>query len=72
MKEFEMRNVGSHIEVYTAGGVFIIALIPLTQQGIFYNKNRFFTHFCRFRLFLCGSFSVILHAFYNLPFQTVH
>ena len=25
MKEFEMRNVGSHIEVYTAGGVFLFS-----------------------------------------------
>ncbi len=25
MKEFEMRNVGSHIEVYTVGGVFLFS-----------------------------------------------
>ena len=25
MKEIEMRNVGSHIEVYTAGGVFLFS-----------------------------------------------
>ena len=25
MKEFEMRNVGSHIEVYTSGGVFLFS-----------------------------------------------
>ena len=25
MKEFEMRNIGSHIEVYTAGGVFLFS-----------------------------------------------
>lgn len=25
MKEFEMRNVGSHIEVYAAGGVFLFS-----------------------------------------------
>lgn len=25
MKGFEMRNVGSHIEVYTAGGVFLFS-----------------------------------------------
>ena len=44
MKEFEMRNVGSHIEVYTAGGVFLFSIFvvknPLLCEGNqCYNKK---------------------------------
>ena len=57
---------------FSAHTVLIIPSIPLPQQGLFYKKITFSTHFAGFQSFRHGSFSNILRRFYISCFKPCH
>ena len=57
---------------FSAHTMLIIPSIPLPQQGLFYKKITFSTHFAGFQSFRYGSFSNILRRFYISCFKPCH
>ena len=57
---------------FSAHTMLIIPSIPLPQQGLFYKKITFSTHFAGFQSFRHSSFSNILRRFYISYFKPCH